>query len=68
MSRLRGTFESIVSAADAQTAIDIAAEALPKGADMTSSEAQNVSGEFGKDSWLVTIKFKRQAPEGEFEA
>jgi len=68
MSRLRGTFESIVSAGDAQTAIDIAAEALPKGADLTSSEAVDVSGEFGKDSWLVTIKFKRQAPEGEFEA
>lgn len=68
MSRLRGTFESIVSASDAQSAIHIAAEALPKGADMTSSDAQDVAGEFGKDSWLVTIKFKRQAPEGEMEA
>lgn len=68
MSRLRGTFESIVSAADAQSAIDIAAEALPKGADLTSSEAEDVSGQFGKDSWLVTIKFKRATPEGEFEA
>ncbi len=68
MSRLRGTFESIVSASDAQSAIDIAAEALPKGADLTSSEAEDVSGQFGKDSWLVTIKFKRRAPEGEFEA
>lgn len=68
MSRLRGTFESIVSAADAQSAIDIAAEALPKGADLTSSEAEDVSVQFGKDSWLVTIKFKRQAPEGDFEA
>ncbi len=66
MSRLRGTFESIVSAGDAQTAIDIAAEALPKGADMTSSAAADVSGEFGKDSWLVTIKFKRQAPEADY--
>ncbi len=67
MSRLRGTFESIVSASDAQSAIDIAAEALPKGADMTSSDAQDVSAEFGADSWLVTIKFKRQAPEGEMD-
>ena len=68
MSRLRGTFESIVSASDAQSAIDIAAEAIPTGADMTSSEAEDVSGQFGKDSWQVTIKFKRQAPEGDFEA
>jgi hypothetical protein len=68
MSRLRGTFESIVSAPDARSAIEIAAEALPKGADMTSSEAHDVSEEFGRDSWLVTIKFKRQAPEGDFEA
>lgn len=66
MSRLRGTFESIVSAADAQSAIEIAAEALPKGADLTSSAAEDVSAEFGKDSWLVTIKFKRQAPEGDY--
>jgi hypothetical protein len=68
MSRLRGTFESLVSAPDAQAAIDIAAEAVPKGADLTSSEAVDVSAQFGKDSWLVTIKFKRKAPEGEFEA
>ncbi|MGE0666418.1 MAG: hypothetical protein AB7O49_07670 [Sphingomonadales bacterium] len=66
MSRLRGTFESIVSASDAQSAIDIAAEALPKGADITGSDAQDVSEEFGKDSWLVTIKFKRQAPEADY--
>lgn len=68
MSRLRGTFESLVSAPDAQTAIDIASEAVPKGSALTSSEAKDVSGEFGKDSWLVTIKFKRPEPEGEFEA
>ncbi len=68
MSRLRGTFESVVSAPDASTAIAIAAEALPKGAGMTGSAAEDASEQFGKDSWLVTIKFKRQAPEGEFDA
>jgi hypothetical protein len=66
MSRLRGTFESVVSAPTAEAAIDIAAEGLPKGADLTGADAQDVSADFGKDSWLVTIKFKRRAPEGDY--
>ncbi len=66
MSRLRGTFESVVSAGSAEEAIDIAAEGLPKGSELTGSEASDVSAEFGKDSWFVTIKFKRPAPEADY--
>ncbi len=66
MSRKRGTFESVVSASTAEEAIEIAAEAVPKGADMTFSEAVDASADYGKDSWLVTIKFKRPEPEGEY--
>ncbi len=66
MSRLRGTFESVVSARSAQEAIDIAAEGLPKGAELTGSDAADVSAEFGRNSWFVTIKFKRAAPEGDY--
>ncbi len=66
MSRLRGTFESLVSAGDAATAVEIAAEALPKGALLVSSAAEDVSAEYGADSWLVTIKFKRPAPEADY--
>jgi hypothetical protein len=66
MSARRGTFESLVSAADAGEAVKIAAEALPKGAEMTFSDAADVSSDHGPDSWFVTIKFKRAAPEGEY--
>ena len=66
MSRKRGTFESIVSAASAEDAIEIAAEAVPKGADTTFTDAVDVSDEYGADSWLVTIKFKRPEPEGDY--
>ena len=66
MSRKRGTFESIVSAASAEDAIAIAAEAVPKGADPTFTDAVDVSDEYGADSWLVTIKFKRSEPEADY--
>ena len=66
MSRKRGTFESLVSAANADEAIAIAAEGVPKGADTTFTDALDVSADHGADSWLVTIKFRRPEPEGDY--
>jgi hypothetical protein len=66
MSRLRGTFESIVSAPTPEAAVEIAAEALPKGAEMLDAAAEDASAEHGKDSWLVTIRFRRGAPEADY--
>ena len=65
MSGNRGSFESIVSAVDADAAIEIAAEAVPKGAEVTKTDAADVSADYGRDSWKVTIKFRRSQPEGE---
>lgn len=66
MSRKRGTFESLVNAASEEEAVDIAAEAVPKGASVMESSAEDVSEEHGENTWFVRIRFKRDAPEGEY--
>ena len=66
MSSKRGTYESLVSAKSAEEAIEIAAEAMPKGAEIASSRAIDAAAECGAHSWLVTIKFKRTESEGEY--
>ncbi|MBI1180697.1 MAG: hypothetical protein GC201_09075 [Alphaproteobacteria bacterium] len=66
MSARRGSFESLVSAPTAQAAVEIAGEGLPKGAELVDSTAEDVSGEHGPNSWLVTIRFRRAAPEGDY--
>ena len=66
MSRKRGTFESLVNASSEDEAVEIAAEAVPKGASVVESMAEDVSAEHGADTWFVRIRFKRDEPEGEY--
>ena len=65
MSAKRGTFQHLVYADSADEAVEIASEACPKGAEVTSTEVIDAAAECGPHSWLVTIKFKRAEPEGE---
>jgi hypothetical protein len=65
MSRRRGTFDSLVNADSEAEAIEVAAEAVPRGASVVESSAEDVSAEHGTGTWLVKIRFQRIEPEGE---
>ena len=49
-----GKYEVLVSAETAAEAIEIAAEALPRGAELTRSEARPE----GRNTWQVTLAFR----------
>ena len=67
MSRARGTYDALVSASSADEAIDIALEALPKGASLISSAAISVESE-SEPTFQVTLRFRRaEKEEGGFE-
>jgi|GEM_PF-4627554 len=62
MSRNRGTYEVLVAADTKEEAIAIASEAMPKGAELVSSEAVRVKDE-EETTFQVTLKFRRTAQE-----
>jgi len=49
----------LISASSRETAIAIAAEALPAGCAIQSVEASNVAAREGSDSWQVSVWFLR---------
>lgn len=53
-----GKYEVLVSAETAEEAIEIAAEGLPKGAELLKGEAEDVSARHGPESWYVRLAFK----------
>lgn len=59
MSAKRGTYDSVVSAESAESAVEIALEALPKGCVLRATDVRDVSDEQGPNSWQVTVKFAR---------
>lgn len=59
MSAKRGTYDSVVSAESAESAVEIALEALPKGCVLRGTDVRDVSDEQGPNSWQVTVKFAR---------
>jgi hypothetical protein len=54
-------YQALVSARTRDEAIEIASEALPRGATLKRAEAEDVAEREGKDSWYVTLWF---APAG----
>ena len=50
-------YEALVSAQSRDEAIEIAAEATPRGKRIARAEAQDVAATEGEDSWLVTLWF-----------
>ncbi|RMF09228.1 MAG: hypothetical protein D6763_08160 [Alphaproteobacteria bacterium] len=52
-----GSYQMMVAADSADQAIDIAAEALPPGAELVDGVAVRTAKKEG-DEWQVTIKFK----------
>lgn len=67
MSAKRGTYDSVVSAESADDAVEIALEALPKGSVLRKADVRDVSGEHGKNSWQVTVKFARAEASDDLE-
>ncbi len=57
-SKRGGAYEIIVSASNADEAIEIAAEGLSRGTELLASEAIDISAEHGPDSWKVTLSFR----------
>jgi hypothetical protein len=61
VSRNRGTYEALVAADTASEAIAIASEAMPRGAELVSSEATREPG--AEATFRVTLKFRRETSE-----
>lgn len=57
MARRTTRYDVYVNAEDAGSAIEIAAEALPKQANIIQSDARDVSDDMGAGIWLVTLRY-----------
>ncbi len=52
-------YDALVCADNEQQALEIAAEATPRGCRVLESSVADVSAEHGPGTWLVSLKFSK---------
>ncbi|MGB1013630.1 MAG: hypothetical protein ACPG4T_05815 [Nannocystaceae bacterium] len=57
--RRQTKYDALVSADSPEEALEIAAEATPRGCSILASEVRDVSAEHGPGTWLVSLQFSK---------